>query len=181
MHDAVRDAFPELADLADADLADRVAQVWADGLAASDFETLEAVPFSPKYAEDIGDVRLVDHTRDVTRWATTLADTAVSLQDVDLDRDIVLAGAVLHDVSKLHEYSAYADGMFGDQVPHPYYGVHMVAAADLPTHLQHIVVSHSGSTPVKPTTIEAKLVEYGDLLAVHGLFWNTAEKLFPND
>lgn len=180
MDDAVRDAFPELDDIDDADLAERVAQVWADGLAASDFETLEAVPFSPKYEADIGDVRLVDHTRDVTRWAATLADAAVSLQGVALDRDIVLAGALLHDVSKLHEYSAYGDETFGDHVPHPYYGVHMVAAAGLPTPIQHIVVSHSGSTPVEPRSIEAKLVEYGDLLAVHGLFWNEAEKLFPN-
>lgn len=181
MDDVVRDAFPELADIADADLANRVAQVWADGLAASDFESLDEVPFSPKYADVIGDVRLVDHTRDVTRWAAALADAAVLLQGVSLDRDTVLAGALLHDVSKLHEYSTYADETFGDHVPHPYYGVHMVAAADLPTPLQHIVVSHSGSTPVAPRTIEAKLVEYADMLAVHGLFWNTAEKLFPND
>lgn len=48
---------------------------------------------------------------------------------------------------------------------HPHDGVHVVARADLPVELAHIVLSHTGRTTVEPATLEAEIVRRADEVA----------------
>jgi 3'-5' exoribonuclease len=95
-----------------------------------------------------------------------------------VDRDLLVAGAVLHDVGKVRElqYSAVID--YSDEgrlLSHIVIGLQMIddklrRVADVPAEeadrLRHLVVSHHGSqefgSPEPPKTIEALLLHYID-------------------
>jgi len=164
---AVRAAFPELDAIDDDDLRDGVVDAWATALAENDVEDLGAVPWFPPAQRDLGldDEYLVDHVRDVTACAVSLAETLAERRAVELSLDTVVAGALVHDVSKLAEFDGMAETAVGDLLGHPHYGVHLVARAGLPVELAHIVLSHTGRTTVEPATLEAEIVRRADEVA----------------
>jgi 3'-5' exoribonuclease len=94
------------------------------------------------------------------------------------DPDIVLAGAVLHDIGKLQELDYELVPQYsreGNLVGHIALGVVMVREAvgaipDFPavlrTQIEHLIVSHHGSkefgSPVEPMTVEALILSAAD-------------------
>jgi 3'-5' exoribonuclease len=90
------------------------------------------------------------------------------------DRDLLLAGAVLHDIGKLDELTtgeATAYSRDGNLVGHVTLGVVILRESvnrlagfpdDLRARLEHLIVSHHGSrqlgSPVEPMTIEALIL-----------------------
>jgi len=97
-----------------------------------------------------------------------------------IDRDILIAGALLHDVGKVHAYDLGAASLITDEerlVGHITRGVVMVEKAidgvtdftpELRQHLVHLLVSHHGTlewgSPILPRTLEAVLLHQIDLL-----------------
>ncbi len=95
-----------------------------------------------------------------------------------LDRDLLIAGGILHDIGKIYEFSydnliEYSDE--GRLIGHIVMGVEMVdkKIADIPEfpvqlalELRHIILSHHGEfeygSPKRPKTIEALAVHYID-------------------
>jgi len=97
-----------------------------------------------------------------------------------VNRNYVVAGAILHDLCKVYELSSgpIVDYTIeGKLVGHLVKGVELIERFsrkipdfpyDLKLHLKHIVVSHHGETeygsPKVPSTLEASLVHYIDYL-----------------
>ncbi len=125
---------------------------------------------------------LLEHTLSMASLANVLASHYPYV-----NKDLLLAGTLLHDMGKTAEYSV--DGSFGFSedgrlVGHIVRGVVMVekAAAELDfpqeelRQLIHLILSHHGTlewgSPVKPKTIEAVLLHQIDLLdsRVQGFF-----------
>lgn len=117
---------------------------------------------------------LLEHTLSVTGLADKLAD-----HYSELDRDILIAGALLHDLAKIREFSFTAPPFdYTDQgrlMGHLVIGVDMVrqAAAGIrdltPQRLDqvcHMILSHHGrhefGAPVLPMTQEALLLHHVD-------------------
>lgn len=116
---------------------------------------------------------LLEHTYRVVQ----LAREVVRLYP-ELNQDLVLAGAVLHDIGKLKELEGYLSAhntYTGQLVGHLILGWEMIreAAQDfswddpkLLTHLEHIILSHHGQleygSPVLPQTREALIVNVLD-------------------
>ena len=116
---------------------------------------------------------LLEHTLSVTR----LLDLACAHYN-GIDRDLLLAGGILHDVGKIYEFSygriiEYSDE--GRLLGHIVMGVEMMdrriaALEDFPAHLamklRHIVLSHHGDleygSPKRPKTVEALVVHFMD-------------------
>lgn len=114
----------------------------------------------------------LEHILSVARVALRLA------AHYGADRDIVAAGAVLHDIGKLQELDYELVPQYsreGNLVGHIALGVVMVreAAAAIPdfplvlrTQIEHVIVSHHGSkefgSPVEPMTIEALILSAAD-------------------
>jgi hypothetical protein len=165
--DAVRDACPELALIEDEALRSGVLDAWTTAMAAGGVTDLEAVPWLPPTQRDLGidDATLVGHVRDVTQIAVDAAETLRERRDAAIDLDTLVAGALVHDVSKLVEFDGMASTPVADLLGHPYYGVHLVAQADLPVELAHVVLSHTSRTSVEPATLEAVLVRRADEVA----------------
>ena len=101
----------------------------------------------------------------MTACALSLAETVLEHREVDLSPDTVVAGALVHDVSKLAEFDGMERTAVGDLLGHPYYGVHVVARADLPVEMAHVVLSHTSRTTVEPATLEAEIVRRADEVA----------------
>ncbi len=123
----------------------------------------------------------LEHVLSVARNAAFLADK----YDADypdlrprLDRSLVIAGAILHDIGKLRELEVRAEGATyspaGNLIGHTLQGRDMVreaaAAAGLTgeclLRLEHIIVSHQRlpewGSPKPPMTPEALLVHFAD-------------------
>ncbi|ELY52024.1 HD domain-containing protein [Natronolimnohabitans innermongolicus] len=178
---AVRTAFPELEAIADDDLRDGVVDAWATAMAEHGIDDLEAVPWLPPTQRELGldDESLVDHVQDVTACAVALAETLVERRGnrLSLEFDTVVAGALIHDVSKLAEFDGHEETPVYNLLGHPYYGVHVVARAELPIELAHVVLSHTRRTTVEPATIEAELVRRADEVAAAAIRWRATDDL----
>lgn len=133
---------------------------------------------------------LLEHTLSVAQLAKSMAD-AYADPGVTLDRDIVIAGALLHDLGKLESYSMQPmpevtlDGAVHDHVAIGYALFMRLAAeygldSEATTHLGHILLSHHGQkefgSPVLPATPEAIIVSYADGLDFHLFCWKDAVK-----
>jgi len=186
------DVFPSYDEIDDPALRAGVRDAYALALAETGWDDLRAVPWLPDEQARLGlpDETNVEHVNDVAALATALADELLARRPgLGLDRDIVVAGALVHDISKLYEFSpegaAAGDGRaadatdadatdddrssvgtdYYDLLGHPYVGVHVCEAAGLPVALSHIVLSHTGRTSVEPATPEAEVVKRADEVA----------------
>jgi putative nucleotidyltransferase with HDIG domain len=158
--DDLAEVFPAVADIDDPELREGVRDAYALALAETDWSDLRAVPWLPDEQRRLGlpDETNVAHVNEVTALATSLADELLARRPaVGLDRDRVVAGALLHDVSKLYEFAPDdAEGTaYYDLLGHPYAGVHVCEAVGLPVALSHVVLSHTSRTAVAPATLEA--------------------------
>ncbi|NMC42659.1 MAG: HD domain-containing protein [candidate division Zixibacteria bacterium] len=112
----------------------------------------------------------------------SMAEVIIRLADhyPKLDRDILLCGALLHDIGKIWEYEITASIDFTDAgrlVGHINQGDEFVTSMadtidnfpdDLLVHLRHLIISHQGEkekgSPVVPMTPEAMFLHYVDEL-----------------
>lgn len=166
LQDDIRETFPEVTEIQDADLRAGVVDAWALALEENGTPDLETVPWLGPYQAALGltDEFLADHIRDVTAAAVGIADAFADRHGppVDIDRDTVLAGALVHDVSQLAECDGEEWTETGRLLGHPHYGVYVTRSVGLPVAIQHIVLSHTTVTDVAPGTIEAAIVERAD-------------------
>lgn len=179
----VLEAFPEIDEITDPDLREKVARTWSEALAESPHDSLESVPYLPKYREYLGEEVLPNHVRQVTRMAIAVADAASTVYGDDvLDRDTVVAGALLHDVSKVIETPPAGEDPdeIGELLGHPHYGQYLLAREGLPVDLQHIALSHSPKTGVGIRTAEALVVWAADVLALNLMTWAHSRDLSPS-
>lgn len=171
MKTTVREVFPHLEEIEDSELRDQVAGALNDALESSTYDSVEEVPWWPPAQDSFDEWKSnATHIRDVTSIAIVLADTLSERFAGDVDRDTVVAGALLHDISKFHELKGDEVSAWHDWVPHPHYGVHLLAKAGLSKRLQHIVLSHTAKSAVEPQSIEAQIVATADRMAVHGIY-----------
>ena len=169
--ETVRDAFPELDEIERDPLRAGVIDAWAGAMEEADIESLESVPWLPPTQRNLGldDEYLVPHVRDVCACAVAIADRLITRRGAEIDLDTVIAGALVHDVSKLAEFDGMESTPVYELLGHPYYGVHVVARAGLPVELAHIVLAHTSRTAVEPATVEAEIVRRADEAAAAAL------------
>jgi len=179
MDESPRDAFPEIDDIEDEALRAAVVEAWVTAMAETETDDLRAVQWLPPEMARLGleDEPLVDHVRDVAAGAVALAELLVSRRGTAVDLDTVLAGALVHDVSKLYEFDDGGETAVGDLLGHPHFGVHVAEGADLPVEIAHIVLSHSDMSAVDPATIEAALVQQADRAAAAAIRIEAVEDL----
>ena len=120
---------PEINDIKDAELRAKVIEGWAFSLAGSSYQRISDMP-----GEGNPDVLVLkrgnqsDHLRGVAHFAMKLVEEfETSHPEVRVDRDIVLAGALCHDIGKPYEFDpvnrkrwAEDPSRAGDPVPAPF-------------------------------------------------------------
>jgi len=111
---------------------------------------------------------LVEHTVSVVGLCWSLCDIVEEQYGGRVDRDLVLAGAILHDIMKVYCYEETGDGgyrtsEFGGLVDHLSLMIAEMYRRGLPLELVHVVAGHHGDAgPTKPKTLEALIVSVAD-------------------
>ncbi len=112
---------------------------------------------------------LLQHTIGVTKLSLTLCDLVEGVYGGKVDRDTVVAGALIHDIMKTYTYERRGDGSFissplGEKVDHLTLLVAELYKRGFPVEVVHVAASHHGDvSPVKPKTMEALIVSIADL------------------
>ncbi|RLI96650.1 MAG: dihydroneopterin 2',3'-cyclic phosphate phosphodiesterase [Candidatus Aenigmatarchaeota archaeon] len=104
------------------------------------------------------DSGLVEHTYAVTKMSMSVSETLESVYGMDIDRDSLIAAALLHDIGKLWgmKKGSAGWGPTGLTLDHTMAGTSELYAREFPEKVLHIVASHFGENgPTPPQTIEA--------------------------
>lgn len=166
--------LPEIAWIDSADLRRLVVEAWAYALAESSFDRITSLP-----AEGNPGIFLLkrgtqaDHLRGVTRIATSIADEfRAAYPEADIDRDVVIAGGLIHDVGKPYEFDPARRAKWEadpsraglPSLRHPVYGIHVCIAVGLPEEVTHIALAHSYEGDFLVRSLEAIIVHRADSL-----------------
>jgi len=162
--------LPEIRWIADGMLKDKVIGTWEDALERGGWTVadVDRMPFT--LAKNVT-LTFAQHVRSVTRICAAVADTFDEIyrgETLSLDRDLLLAGALLHDVGKLVEMEE-VDGGFqksaaGRLVRHPFSGVALADAHGLPPEVLHIIGTHSKEGDPYKRTAEAIILHFADFM-----------------
>lgn len=163
--------WPEIDWIKDEHLKEKTAQAWEYAIEKSvlSAEDLEKIPFSLLIKDC--DVSFMNHKRTCVQLAV---DIAKRMQDnfgnqIKINMDILIAGAILIDIGKLIEYQI-VDGKlttsdFGNIVRHPFSGVAVADRFDLPAEVQHIIATHSKEGDLVKRTVESIIVHHADFVS----------------
>lgn len=174
----VLEELPELAQIGDADLKAKAIEAWALALSRSSFTSIREIP--PAGNPDVMEARRgdqTDHLRGVTRLAIGIAhEMQTAYPELAIDRDVIIAGGLLHDVGKAWEFDPEnrkrwkaSQKRFGKpSIRHPGYGAHICLTVGLPEEVAHIAMAHSGEGELLVRSLECMIVHQADYT-----FWNT--------
>jgi len=117
---------------------------------------MRAVPFTTTIKTDIN---YVTHT---TVVSTNAVNSAIFLKKkgIKVDMDQLKAGALLHDVGKLLEYSKIT-GHAG-QIRHPFSGAALAMEVGLPVNVIHMIATHAAEGDMGIRTTESVIVHHAD-------------------
>ena len=113
---------------------------------------------------------LIEHMISSTNIALALCDTVEKVYDGKVNRDLVVAGSILHDVFKSVTYierdnGSYAMAPLAERLDHVTLGVAELIRKGFSLDLAHIVDSHMGwqHSLIGPRTVEALVVHLADM------------------
>ena len=160
------EAFEQIKLIGDPSLREKVVCVWQKVLESSDWKSIFDIPFHPEIDARNEDGSLVRHVILVTEYSYGVAKKNNEIEPVKVNLDHVLAGALLHDVSKVAEYSSKgAKTEWGAHVTHGIYGICISEAEGIPLEVIHIIASHTNKLNMPAKTREAIIVHQCDYLA----------------
>ncbi len=173
--DQIAELFPDITAITDAGLRDKVAAVWSEAIETGAggkgwaFDELRAIPFT-LLAGDI-DLRFIEHLNSCIRQCIVIADTLTTIYagKIPVNKDVLIAGAMLADVGKPLEFDRDANGKlvkghFGDMLRHPFSGVAMCYKHGVPAEVMHIVATHSHEGDKVERTIESIIFHHADFV-----------------
>lgn len=160
MRDAVAKLWPEIEWIEDKKLRGQVAETWVKALERSPLkpDDLNRIPFTLLVANC--PITFMEHKRCVVHIARQSAEAMQQFMGraLPIDKDTVIAGAILADVGKLLEYELGADGKSrqserGEALRHPFTGVALALECGVPDAVCHIIAAHAAEGDlVKRTT-----------------------------
>ena len=163
--------LPEINEIKDAVLRQKVIDVWNE---ATDYrgwtkELLTAIPFT-LLAENVT-ISFINHVRAVCRMCIAVDDVQEFLhQDrrTSVNRDYLIAGALLADVGKLLEYEII-DGKsvkssYGRYLRHPFSGVGLAFKHDIPEEVMHVIATHSKEGAGEKRSPESIIFHHADFI-----------------
>jgi putative nucleotidyltransferase with HDIG domain len=170
MNSEILKLWPELEWIKDPDLRQATALTWETALQESDLtaKDLEAIPFT-LLVPDLK-VSFMAHKRCVVHVARAAAEKMIEFfqDELPVDMDTVIAGAILADVGKLYEYTI-EDGKAvksqkGRYLRHPFTGVSVAQSCGVPDRVCHVIAAHAGEGDMVKRTPEAFVVHHADFM-----------------
>src|SRR6266478_2620108 len=167
--------FPSLMKIKQKSLREKVSAVWSEAITTGcggkgwTFAELRAVKFTLLAGEI--DMKFVEHLNSCARQCIAIADVLKKSFrcSIPINRDHLIAGALLADVGKPLEYDKDASGnviqgKFGQQVRHPFSGVALAYKHRIPGEVMHIIATHSHEGDKVERSIESIIFHHADFV-----------------
>ncbi len=172
MRYVVATLWPEVEWIEDLQLREQVTETWALALERSPLsaEDLRTIPFTLLIPDC--PITFMEHKRCVVHIARKSAEAMQEFMGraLPINKDNVIAGAILADVGKLLEYEIGPDGKSrqserGEALRHPFTGVALALECGVPDEVCHIIATHAAEGDLVKRTTEAFIVHHADFMA----------------
>lgn len=173
MTETVKTLWPELEWINDLSLREKTAATWQKALDKSVLEPgdLERIPFTLLCGPGLK-VSFMAHKRCVVHMARSCGEAMNSFfrDDLPVDMDTLISGAILADVGKLLEYELdnngkAIQGSYGRYLRHPFSGVSLAEECGVPPEVCHIIAAHAHEGDLVKRSTEAWIVHHADFMA----------------
>jgi len=171
MREKVLAIWPEINLIKDKDLREKTLNCWVYAIENSvlSAEDLEVIPFSLLIKDC--NVTFMNHKRTCVQLSVDIAKRMKENfgDEIKIDMDLLIAGAILIDVGKLLEYDK-VDGKLttskaGKLLRHPFSGVSIADRLGLPPEVQHIIAYHAKEGDLAKRSVEAIIVHHADFVS----------------
>jgi putative nucleotidyltransferase with HDIG domain len=168
----IEELWPELSWIKDPQLRESTTKTWELALERSVLtaEDLGRIPFTLLAGPDLK-VSFMEHKRCVVHvaWESAKKMRDFFGEELPIDLDLVIAGAILADVGKLLEYELDGkgnsiQGTYGKYLRHPFSGVSLAEECGVPAAVCHIIAAHAGEGDLIKRTTEAYIVHHADFM-----------------
>ena len=170
MREEILKLIPEFTFIEDTELREKVLNVWEKAMKAGGWspDNLKKMPFTLLIPQC--HISLVEHTRGVTRMCMAVEEEFRDIygRRIKINRDHLIAGALLHDVGKLLEYEEengrFVKSKSGKLLRHPFSGVGICYGEGIPDEVLHIIATHSKEGDMIRRTPEAVILHHVDFM-----------------
>jgi putative nucleotidyltransferase with HDIG domain len=168
----IDELWPELEWIRDRDLRQKTGKTWELALQKSVLtpEDLNRIPFTLLAGPDLK-VSFMDHKRAVVHIAREcgLKFNEFFKEELPVNMDVLIAGAILADVGKLLEYELdekgkCIQGKYGEYLRHPFSGVSLAEQCGVPPDVCHIIAAHATEGDLVNRSTEACIVHHADFM-----------------
>ena len=168
----IEELWPELSWIKNPQLRESTTKTWELALERSALtaDDLHKIPFTLLAGPDLK-VSFMDHKRCVVHVAMESAKKMREFfgEELPINLDLVIAGAILADVGKLLEYELdekgnSVQGTYGKYLRHPFSGVSLAEECGVPAAVCHIIAAHAGEGDLIKRTTEAYIVHHADFM-----------------
>lgn len=169
----VLEDLPELDWISDPALREAAIDAWVLALEKSSFTRIRDIPGEANPGIMVMQRGGQDaHLRGVTKLALATVDYfAETYPEADIDRDVIIAGGLCHDVGKAWECDPINQSRWKDDpsrvghpsLRHPIYGAYICLMAGLPESVAHIAACHSPEGDNVKRSLECIIVHEADV------------------
>ena len=171
MRNKVLEIWPEINWIKDPELKEKTIQCWVYALEKSvlSAEDLKVIPFSLLIKDC--KVSFMNHKRTAVQLSVDIAKRMKENfgDEIKIDMDFLISGAILIDVGKLLEYDKVngqlTTSKAGKMLRHPFSGVSIADRFDIPPEVQHIIAYHAKEGDLANRSIEAIIVHHADFVS----------------
>jgi len=171
MNEKVLKIWPEINWIENTDLRKKVLQCWIYAIENSvlSIEDLQTIPFSLLLKDC--NISFMNHKRTAVQLSVDIAKRMKENfgNEISIDMDLLIAGAILIDVGKLIEYDKVngklTTSKAGKLLRHPFSGVSIADRFGLPPEVQHIIAYHSKEGDLTKRSVEAIIVHHADFVS----------------
>jgi putative nucleotidyltransferase with HDIG domain len=169
VRDPLLEFLPELQWVENAALRDKVAAVWREALRRGGWtaEDVTRLPFVLDHGRR-NPPSLLEHCRGVVHTCRAMSAALVEIYGdrAAIGQDVLLAGALLHDVGKLLEFreshGTFTASRAGRLLPHPLLGASLCLELGLPEEVVQLVAVHADGGLQTTGSPEALLLHLAD-------------------
>ena len=171
MRDMVLRLLPEINEIKDVGMRDKVVACWEEAIKFRGWteELLLNMPFT--LLADNVQITFISHVRAVAAMCIAcdkVLDQYHGAKKTKINRDYLVAGALLADVGKLLEFEIVAGkpvkSSYGKHIRHPFSGVGLAFKHGLPSEVMHVVATHSKEGAGETRLPESIIFHHADFI-----------------
>lgn len=171
MREMVLKLLPEITKIENEDLQHKVIECWTEAILYRGWteDLLRNIPFT--LLADNVQISFIDHVRAVCLLCIASDKVLTEChgeKKTPVNRDHLIAGALLADVGKLYEYEIrdlnIVKSDYGKQLRHPFSGVGLAFKHGLPPEVMHIIATHSKEGAGEQRSAESIIFHHADFI-----------------